>query len=97
MLNSAIHSNRLFSIVTLGIAGLLLVPLIVMQVTTRVQWSLFDFIVAAGLLFMAAAAFILAARNLSRKQLAFTAVGLVTALTYIWAELAVGIFFHFGS
>lgn len=81
----------------IAIAGVLLVVFVAMQINADVRWSLFDFVTAAILLFMLAAAFIFATKRLNRKQLAYTAIGLTVLGIYVWAELAVGVFFHFGS
>jgi len=71
----------------------LLVPLIAMQFTSEVNWTLFDFIVAAFLLFIAAMAVGLIIRKVKDKtyRIIFSAVVLALFLL-IWAEIAVGIF-----
>jgi len=71
----------------------LLVPLIVMQFTNEVSWTLFDFIVAAFLLFIAAMAVGLIIRKVKDKtyRIIFSAVVFALFLL-IWAEIAVGIF-----
>jgi len=71
----------------------LLVPLIAMQFTSEVNWTFFDFIVAAFLLFIAAMAVGLIIRKVKDKtyRIIFSAVVLALFLL-IWAEIAVGIF-----
>jgi hypothetical protein len=71
----------------------LLIPLIAMQFSTEVNWTLFDFIVATVLLFSAAMAIDLIIRKVKGKtyRIIFSVVVLVVFLL-IWAEIAVGIF-----
>ncbi len=75
------------------VAGLiLLLPLIAMQFTDEVNWSLGDFIIAFGLLFGAGLTYQLIARK-AEDIFYRTAVGIAvgTALFLVWANLAVGI------
>lgn len=72
---------------------LLLVPLVAMQFTNEVVWTLFDFVVAGALLMSTGLLYLLAARKLTTpksRAIAGAAIGL--AFLTIWAELAVGIF-----
>jgi hypothetical protein len=71
----------------------LLIPFIAMQFTTEVHWTLFDFIVAAVLLFSAAMVIDLIIRKVKEKtyRIIFSMVVLLVFLL-IWAEIAVGIF-----
>ena len=81
----------------LGSAVLLLIPLIAMGFTSQVDWSLADFMVMGLLLFGSGSLCIAVSRRLERKYVAL-AITLITALLlYVWAELAVGLFFTFGS
>lgn len=71
----------------------LLIPLIAMQFTSEVNWTLFDFIVMGGLLFFAGLMFeliISKAKDGTTKALLVAALVLVFLL--IWIDLAVGIF-----
>ena len=84
--------------VLLGTGAVLLVPLLAMQFTREVNWTASDFAVAAVLLASAGFALEFALHRLGnlRQRLPWvTAIALV--FVYAWAELAVGIFFHFGS
>jgi len=83
--------------VLLGTAAILLVPLLAMQFTQEVRWSGADFAVAAVLLLGAGFLLQWLLRTLAgRARLA--ALGLLAlAFAAIWAELAVGVFFHLGS
>ena len=85
--------NKRLVIILSVVAIPLLVPLIVMQFTNEVSWTLFDFIVAAFLLFIAAMAVGLIIRKVKDKtyRIIFSAVVLALFLL-IWAEIAVGIF-----
>lgn len=80
------------------VAALLMIPLVAMRFTGGVEWTPFDFALAAALLFSAGLVYVLATGN-SRKLRHKAAVGVaVAAVTfYIWAELAVGIFTDWGS
>jgi hypothetical protein len=86
------QNKRLIGIV-LAVALLLLLPLIAMQFTDEVTWTLFDFVVVGVLLLGTGLLGELVMRQVKNKnyQIALIAVILV-ALFLIWAELAVGIF-----
>lgn len=72
---------------------LLLVPLVAMQFTDDVAWTLFDFVVAGTLLFGAGLTFeLIAGRMRSTKQRAVTGGTVFVVLAVVWAQLAVGIF-----
>lgn len=84
--------------VLLGTGAVLLVPLLAMQFTREVNWTALDFVVAAILLAGAGFALELAVgRVASTKQRLLWVGAIALAFVYVWAELAVGIFFHFGS
>lgn len=71
---------------------LLLLPLLAMQFTNEVNWSLFDFLVMGLLLFSAAFAVEIAFRIEKRtKYRIIYALVILIVLFLIWAELAVGI------
>ncbi len=74
----------------------LLMPLLAMQFSNNVAWSLSDFVTAGALLFGTGLMFLLAARKM-RKYRAVLGVALAAAVIYVWAELAVGIFTTWGS
>ena len=78
--------------VVLVAALVLMVPLVAMQVTDEVNWSLFDFVVAGGLLVGTGLLYELAARKAGTfvyRAAAGVAVGAAFFLT--WVNLAVGI------
>lgn len=75
------------------VAGmLLLIPLLAMQFSEEVQWTVFDFAAAWVLLFGAGFTFVMVART--RGSLAYraaVAVAVFTSLFLVWSNLAVGI------
>jgi predicted PurR-regulated permease PerM len=78
--------------IVLVAALMLLVPLVAMQFTDEVAWSLADFIVAGILLLGAGLVYELIARRVNPRYRAVIAVVLMAILLLAWAELAVGIF-----
>jgi len=85
--------NKRLIIILLTSAILLLIPLIAMQFTDEVNWTLFDFIVAAVLLFGTGLMCELVIRKVNKTKFRIAiCVALLAMLLLIWAELAVGIF-----
>ena len=79
--------------ILLTVAFLLLIPLIAMQFTDEVNWTLFDFIIAGALLFGTGLMIELVIRK--TKQIKYRIIFLVSLLIVfllIWAELGVSIF-----
>ncbi|MCL6260762.1 hypothetical protein M3O96_16795 [Aquiflexum sp. TKW24L] len=75
------------------IGGLLLIPLVAMQFTDEVDWSLFDFIVMGILLLITGMAIELVLRKFRSLQARILVCGGILFVFFlIWAELAVGIF-----
>ncbi|MFD0976700.1 hypothetical protein [Salinimicrobium gaetbulicola] len=72
---------------------LLMVPLLAMQFTNEVNWTLSDFVIAGILLSVTGLAIELVLRNVktTKNRLIFCGIVLLVFLV-IWAELAVGIF-----
>ena len=84
-------NKRLINIL-LTTAILLLIPLIAMQFTDAVNWTLSDFIVAATLLLGTGLMCELVLRNINKLKYQIAICGaLLFALIMIWVELAVGI------
>lgn len=84
--------------VLLGTGAILLVPLLAMQFTREVNWTASDFVVAAILLAGTGFALEFAVHRLGNMRQRLLRVGAIAlAFVYVWAELAVGIFFNFGS
>lgn len=81
-------------LIIIGIVLLiLLIPLIGMQFSEEVNWSLFDFVVAGVLLLVTGLGceFIIQKVNKKENRIALIIV-IITILLLIWVELAVGIF-----
>ncbi len=85
--------NKRLIIILSIVAVLLLIPIIAMQLTNEVQWTLFDFLIAAVLLLITGLAIDYIIRKVkSTKYRIVLSVVLLVMLLLIWAELAVGIF-----
>jgi hypothetical protein len=77
----------------MGIAAILLTPLVAMQFTDQVRWTGFDFAVAGGLLIGAVAIYEIAARFvLERRQRILVGGVLALVVLLFWAEGPVGTF-----
>ncbi len=73
-------------------ALILMVPLIAMQFTHEVNWSVFDFMLMGVLIFSTGAAYVLITRyasNLAYRLAFFAAIG--SSFLLIWVNLAVGL------
>lgn len=92
-----IMQNKVFLWIALGTALILSIPLIAMQFTNEVDWSLGDFIIIGAVLFSAGFLFVHTARVTPRKYRVLIGAAFVAAVLWIWAELAVGIFTRIGS
>jgi hypothetical protein len=80
----------IFIIISLTI---LVIPLVAMQFTDEVNWTLGDFMMAALLLGTTAILSDLVLRKINNKMFRITILVLVLlCLIIIWAQLAVGIF-----
>jgi len=88
-----ILQNKRLTGIVLTVALLLLIPLIAMQFTGEVNWSLFDFVAAAVLLLGTGLLCELVMRKVKKinYRIAICAA-LLAALLLVWLELAVGIF-----
>lgn len=89
-----LNSGKLrITIILSVIASILAIPLIAMQFTNEVNWTLSDFVIAGILLLSTGLAIELVIRNLKTGTLrTVILVVILLALFLIWAELAVGIF-----
>lgn len=76
----------------LGIAALLMIPLIAMQLTNEVNWDFFDFAVMAGVLSFIGITYEFVARRSEQSiyRAAF-AIALIGAFLLFWVNAAVGI------
>ncbi len=85
--------NKKLFIIVLTTIILLLIPLISMQFTDEVNWTLFDFIVAGALLLSVGLLIELVLRKINtNKNCIAILVCILIGFILIWAELAVGIF-----
>ena len=79
----------IFTIVVL----LLLIPLIAMQFTNEVNWSVMDFVMAGMLLFGTSLLIEFVLRKVKSNKHRLLISGIILLLLFLlWAELAVGIF-----
>ena len=85
--------NKRVTAIVIIVALLLLIPLIAMQFTNEVNWTLFDFVAAGVLLLGTGLLCELVIRKVTniKYRIAICAV-LLAALILVWLELAVGIF-----
>jgi hypothetical protein len=74
----------------------LLIPLVAMQFTDEVNWTLSDFVVMGTLLFVVGLLIELAIRK-AGKYRAIAIMAIVLGFLWLWAELAVGVFTNWGS
>jgi hypothetical protein len=85
--------NKRLIYIVLSVALLLLIPLIAMQFTDEVKWTLSDFI-AAGILLLGTGLLCELVLRTVRKpvtRIVFCTI-LLAGLILVWLELAVGIF-----
>jgi hypothetical protein len=86
-----LSAKRLLRI-ALVTAATLLVPLVAMQFTREVHWTVGDFVSAGVLLMGTGLLFDLAARTIrTRKARVLTIGAIALGFLFVWAELAVGI------
>lgn len=91
-MTTATISQKSLLRITAVTAALLLVPLIAMQYTAEVNWTVSDFVVAGCLLFGAGLAYaFLTSRSGSTAYRAAAGIAVMGALLLIWINLAVGI------
>ena len=85
--------NKRLIIIVITIAFLLLIPLIAMKFTDEVNWTLFDFVIAAVLMLGTGLLCELVLRKVNKTSLRIgICVAILAIFLMIWAELAVGIF-----
>ncbi len=91
--NNTIRITKRLKIALIFVLLLILVPLIAMQFTEEVKWSVFDFLVATMLLLAVVFSieFILLSKQKSSTKLLYI-IAILTLSALIWLELAVGIF-----
>lgn len=85
--------NKRIIIVFVITAILLIIPLIGMQFTDEINWTLFDFIVAGVLLLGAGLTGVFVLRKIKNPPARIAVISvLLIVFILIWLELAVGIF-----
>lgn len=85
--------NRRLIMIMIGVGALLMVPLIAMQFTNEVNWTLSDFVVMGVLLSGTGLVIELVLRRFKKTEHRILICGIVLfGLFLVWAELAVGIF-----
>ncbi|WP_104734495.1 hypothetical protein [Hanstruepera ponticola] len=86
------QNKRLITIM-LSVGLLLLIPLIGMQFSNDVNWTVSDFLVAGGLLLGAGLTIEIVIRTIKKKQTRILLILIIAAILLLtWAELAVGVF-----
>lgn len=85
--------TRKFPLIPVLSLSLLLIPLIAMQFTGEVNWTVFDFLVMGVLLLSAGFGIqYILKKQKGREKKGIYILLLILAFLLIWAELAVGIF-----
>lgn len=85
--------NKRLIIIIITVVFLLLIPLIAMQFTAEVNWTLSDFIIAGILMLGTGLLCELVLRKVNKTSLRIgICVAILAIFLMIWAELAVGIF-----
>jgi len=92
-----IRRNSVFVWIALGTGLILLIPMIAMRFTDEVVWDTKDFVVMGFLLLSTASAFVLVSRKVPGRRRVVIGIMFAAAFVYMWAELAVGVFFNLGS
>lgn len=88
-----ITPKKRLSTILLGVPLLLLIPLIAMQFSPEVNWTLSDFVVMGTLLLGAGLLVELVLRKASqRRHRILLVITIAILFLLIWAELAVGVF-----
>jgi len=78
---------------TLAVVGtLLLIPLVVMQFTDEVAWTIMDFVIMGILLLGAGVLIEVVTRKVKKQNRIVLYVAIFLSFLLVWAELAVGIF-----
>ncbi|WP_026704322.1 hypothetical protein [Flavobacterium soli] len=85
--------NKRLMDIFIAVAVLLCIPLVAMQFTNEVVWTVSDFIIAGILLLGTGIVIEVIARNVKEKRARIGMVlGTLVVLFLVWAELAVGVF-----
>lgn len=85
--------NKRLKIIILIATSILIIPLLAMQLTNEVNWSLSDFIIAGILLLGFGLLIELLLQKIKKRNFRIVALVIIAiAFLLFWAELAVGIF-----
>lgn len=88
-----ITKNKRLMGILLTVTLLLMIPLIAMQFSEDVNWSIFDFVVAGVLLLGTGLTCEFVLRKVKKIEYRLAICGAILVVLFlIWAELAVGIF-----
>jgi len=86
-------NNKRLTFILITATILLLIPLVAMQFTEEVNWTLADFLVAGVLLYGTGLLCELILRKVKKVKLRIAlCIAIIIVLLLIWAEMAVGIF-----
>lgn len=78
---------------TIIVVAILLIPLIAMQFTDEVNWTLFDFLMMGGMLFGTGLLIQLIREKVKSKTYRWILIALLLiGFLLVWAALAVGVF-----
>jgi ABC-type Mn2+/Zn2+ transport system permease subunit len=87
------NKNKRLAGILLTMGILLMVPLVAMQFTNEVDWSLFDFVVMGSLLLIVGLTAEFSLRKIKTTKNRIIAIAIILFIfLLIWAELAVGVF-----
>lgn len=90
--SQTLQSRKRLILISLSALMILLIPLIAMQFTAEVKWTISDFVVAAILFLITGLSLELMLRRVkTTKQRVMLSIILFLVFLFIWAELAVGL------
>lgn len=82
--------------VALVTALILLIPLVAMQFSSEVNWTLSDFIIMGTLIFITGLAIDFVMRKAGKYRVP-AAIAIIVLFLLLWAEMAVGLVTNWGS
>ena len=85
------------AVVVAGTGCILMIPLVAMQFSEEVNWTLSDFVVAGALLLGTGLAYVVIASKVNKRYRMAVGLALLFMLLWLWVELAVGLFTNWGS